>query len=72
MDRYVELVNFEMQITNILETKLYKLMHEEKVPVIKNWYGQEGMQLIQYKHSLMKKRKVQNYKGCVHSIVQHV
>ena len=33
--------------TNILETKAYELTDKEKVPVIKNWLGQEGLQCIE-------------------------
>ena len=35
-----------MEVTGILETKAYGLTDEEKVPVIKNWVGQEGLQFI--------------------------
>ena len=44
-DRYTELMNFKM-VTNILETKVYEITEEEKVPVIKNWLDQEDLQLI--------------------------
>ena len=33
---YVKLMNFEMEVMNILETSVYELTDEEKVPVIKN------------------------------------
>ena len=46
LDMYVKLMNFEMEVTNILETKAYKLIDEEKVPVIRNWLGQEGMKFV--------------------------
>ena len=46
-DRYVELINFEMEVNNILETKAYEMTDEEKVSVIINLLGQEGLQLIQ-------------------------
>ena len=46
-DRYIELMNFEMEVSNILETKVYELSEEEKVPVIKNWLSIKGLQLIQ-------------------------
>ena len=36
----------KMEVTSILETKAYGLSNEGKVPVIKNWLGKEGMQLI--------------------------
>ena len=45
-DRYTELINFEMEVTNILEMKAYELNDEEKVTVIKNWLGRKGLQLI--------------------------
>ena len=34
-DKYVELLNFETEFTNILQTKTYELT-EEKFPIIKN------------------------------------
>ena len=40
--KYVELLNFEMEVTNILEMKMYLLTEEEKVPIIKNWLDREG------------------------------
>ena len=46
-DRYVELMNFYIEVLNILEIKVCKLLEEEKVPVMKDWLGQEGLQLIQ-------------------------
>ena len=46
-DRYVKLMNLKMEISTILETKAYELSEEEKDPVIKNWFVQEGLQLIQ-------------------------
>ena len=42
-DKYIELLNFEMEVMNILEIKAYELTDEEKVPVIKNWLGREGL-----------------------------
>ena len=45
-DRYDELIKFEMEVTNILETKAYELTNEEKVQVIQNWLDQEDLQLI--------------------------
>ena len=43
---YSELLNFEMEVTKILETKSYDLTNEKKVLVIKNWIDREGLQLI--------------------------
>ena len=45
-DRYVELMNFEMKVMNILETKAYELTDKERVPVIKRLLGQESLQLM--------------------------
>ena len=44
---YVELLNFEIEVTNILQTRTYELNDEVKVPIIKNWLGKGGLQLIQ-------------------------
>ena len=46
-DRYIELMNFEMEVLNFLETKAYGLFEEENVPVIKNCLSMESLQLIQ-------------------------
>ena len=46
-ERYFELMNFDMELFNILQSNVYELSEEEKVPVIKYWLGQEGLQLIQ-------------------------
>ena len=35
-----------MEVTNILKTKMYNLTDEEQVPIIKDWLGREGLQLI--------------------------
>ena len=42
-DRYVELLNFDMEVMSILETRVYELTDEEKVSVIIHWLGQEGL-----------------------------
>ena len=36
-DRYVKLMNFEMKVMNILETRVYEITDEEKVPLIEHW-----------------------------------
>ena len=41
-DRYVELLNFEMEVANVLQAKAYDL-EEDKVPGIKNWLVREGL-----------------------------
>ena len=40
------MLKFEMKVMEIIETRVYELSYEEKVPLIKNWFGQEGLQLI--------------------------
>ena len=42
-----QLLTFEVEVTNILETKAYEICGEEKGPVIKIWPGQEGLLLIE-------------------------
>ena len=46
-DRYVEFMNFEMEVKNILETKVYELTEDEKILMIKNGLDWESLQLIQ-------------------------
>ena len=36
-----------MDVKNLLQTKICELTEEEKVPIIKNWLGRGGLQLIQ-------------------------
>ena len=43
--RYVEL-EFEMEVANLLQAKAYNLNDEEKVLIITNWLGREGLQFI--------------------------
>ena len=43
----MELLNFKMEVVNILQTKTYDQNDEEKVQIIKNWLGQEGLQFTQ-------------------------
>ena len=46
-DRYVELLNFEMEVSNMLQAKVYDLNDKETVPIIKSWLSREGLQFIQ-------------------------
>ena len=64
-DRDTKLLNFEMEVMNILHTKAYELSAEEEVPVIKNWLGWEGHQLIMF-HP---RWKMLDYEGPFHSVV---
>ena len=57
---YVELLNFELEVTNILETRAYKISDKEEVPIIKHWLGQEGLLLIK---TFTQKEKMWNHKG---------
>ena len=36
-DRYVELLNFEMEVANIVQAKTCDLNDEENVPIIEIW-----------------------------------
>ena len=38
-DRYIKLMNFKMEVSNILETKVYEISEEEKILMIKNLMG---------------------------------
>ena len=46
-ERYVELSNFEMEVSNVLQAKAYDPDDEEEVPIIKNWLCREELQFIQ-------------------------
>ena len=46
-DRHVELLNFEMEVANVLQVEMYVLDEEVKVPIIMNWLGRESLQFIQ-------------------------
>ena len=45
-DKHVDLLDFKMEVTNILQTKMYEMTEEEKVLIIKDWLVREGLQLI--------------------------
>ena len=47
MDRYVELLNFQLEVMNILETTAYEINGEERILVIKIWLGWEGLYLME-------------------------
>ena len=42
--KYMELLSFVMEVLDILQTKTFKLIEEEKVPIVKNWLRTEGLQ----------------------------
>ena len=44
---YIELLNFEMEVMNILQTKVYYLNNKEQAPIIMKFLEREGLQLIQ-------------------------
>ena len=46
-NRYVKLLSFEMEAANVLQTEVYDISEERKVPILKNWLGREGIQFIQ-------------------------
>ena len=41
-DNYVELLNLEMEMMNILQIRAHELYNEEKVPIIKTLVQKEG------------------------------
>ena len=45
-DRHVQLLNFQLEVTDILETKVYEINDDERIPVIKNWLGSEGLLIM--------------------------
>ena len=36
-DKHVEILHFEMEVTNILQTKTYEINDEGNICIIKNW-----------------------------------
>ena len=46
-DRFVKLLNFQLKMTNILEIRAYEINDEDRIPVIKNWLGQEVLLLME-------------------------
>ena len=44
-DKHVKLMNFNIEMSNIQQTKVYEISEEKNVPVIKNLFGWEGLQL---------------------------
>ena len=59
-DKEVELINFEMEVTNILQTKTYDLTEEENVPIMK-LVSQRASHIYQNIHENWK-RSIQNGK----------
>ena len=64
-DKYVEPMNFKVEVTNILETRVYEQTDKENIQVIKNCLGQDGAQLIKtFTHK--EKDKCRTAKGFFH------
>ena len=42
---YAELRNFKMEIKNMFQN--YSISQAERVPIIKNWLGRQGLQLLE-------------------------
>ena len=40
---YVKVLNFQLEVMNILETRAYDIYDEEKILGIRNWLGKEGL-----------------------------
>ena len=47
LDSYVRLLNFQLEVMNILETKAYEINNEERILVIKNCLGQKGLLVME-------------------------
>ena len=52
-----------MEVTNILQTKTYEITGEKEVPIIKDWLGREGLQLIKT-FTNFEKEACKTVKGC--------
>ena len=37
-----------LEVTYILQTRAYTINYEERIPVIKNWLGHEGLLLMEF------------------------
>ena len=46
-DKYVALLNFKLEVANVLQVKEYDLYDTEKVSTIKNWLHKVGLHFIQ-------------------------
>ena len=62
-DRYVKLLNFQLEVINILQTRKYGINEEERIPVTKNWLDQEGLLLM--KTFMQGEKKCKTTKGLV-------
>ena len=58
----IKLFNFQLEVTNTLEARVYQIIDEERVLVIKNWLGQEGLLLMET-FKLEEKEKCKTTKG---------
>ena len=54
-DKYQELQHLEIEIKNILTTNTYTTQDNDKIPIIFNWLGREGLQLVQTLNDKKKK-----------------
>ena len=46
LDKYIELLKFEMEETDILYSTAYELNDEDKVPIIRKLFRREGLKFI--------------------------
>ena len=44
-DKYAELRNLRFKVKNMLQN--YRISQAERVPIIKNWLGRQGLQLLE-------------------------
>ena len=46
IDKYAELRNFRLEVKSMLQS--YRISNVERVPIIKNLLGRQGLQLLEY------------------------
>ena len=44
---HVKLLNFQLEVTNILKTRAYEINGKERIPIINNWLGKEYLLLME-------------------------
>ena len=54
LDRYIELCYFEIEIKDLFLTNNYSIQEREKLPIIMNWLGNEGLNFMQIRSDTQK------------------
>ena len=58
-----DLMGFKIEVNNIFMTKTYELEESEKVPIIMNWLGCEGLHFLHTTNEEEKEKKCKSSKG---------